>query len=188
MYHLPKDIVQYIYSFDDNIIVKKNKKHSLIELKSKFNYKICMSEILIGTSVYNIYLPDYLVKKQIMKIRRIMTINRCLLQRNKNFKRIKNSNKKITNFVIKYIPKASIIEVKRNINYIICMSDLLFASSIYNDIYYPYYLAKKRNKTIYQWVLSRNMELKKDLKKGDTLINKWVLGYPIDGVFIVCNH
>ena len=48
-----------------------------------------MSEILIGSSIYDIYLPYYHIKKQ--KI----TIHQCLLQRNKRFKNIKNYKKKL---------------------------------------------------------------------------------------------
>ena len=168
MYHLPKDILRYIYSFDDNIIVKKNKKHALIELKSKFNYKICMSEILIGSSIYDIYLPYYHIKKQ--KI----TIHRCLLQRNKRFKKIKNYKKKITNFVIKYISKASINEIKRMTNNTICMSDLSQISDIYNNIYCASNKRFSGSQYILRWLNAK----KNGIKKGGT--SDWVLEYPIN--------
>lgn len=93
MYILPFDIVQYIYSFDDNIIVIKNKKKSIIELKSRFghyryNYNICISDISYEAFLYN--------NCYIRKYNQYLSVHKYILLRNiKLKKRIKNGDKSI---------------------------------------------------------------------------------------------
>ena len=56
MFLLPKELVDYIYSFDDNIHYKKNYRFVMTELTDMFNKKCCHVFISRIHTYYDIYL------------------------------------------------------------------------------------------------------------------------------------
>lgn len=60
MFHLPEDIINYIYTFDDNIYAKRQHKQTMIELKSrhkyfKETYDDCITELTHYNRLYQVY-------------------------------------------------------------------------------------------------------------------------------------
>ncbi len=60
MFHLPEDIINYIYTFDDNIYAKRQHKQTMIELKSrhkyfKETYDDCIRELKHYNRLYQVY-------------------------------------------------------------------------------------------------------------------------------------
>lgn len=95
MYHLPLEVLKLIYSFDDNIIQKRNKIICLLELKSKFGYykkifEACLCDIVYEYHLYiNIFLKKYkslnlsfykyILLRNISSIRRLKKGDRSIL-------------------------------------------------------------------------------------------------------------
>tara|TARA_Y200000002_G_scaffold379024_1_gene387508 strand:- start:1634 stop:1984 length:351 start_codon:yes stop_codon:yes gene_type:complete len=113
MYHLPLEVIKIIYSFDDNVIQKKNKNLCILDLKSKFGYykklfEACLCDIIYEYHLYiNIFLKKYeslklpfckyILLRNISSIRRLKKGDKSILQHREQYRQSK------------YLPKRAVL-------------------------------------------------------------------------------
>ncbi len=87
MFQLPADIINYIYTFDDNKCIKKTHKQAMMELKSKQSYfketyDDCVKEIEHYNRLYQVYYDVGIAMN-----RKIRSVQWYLLDHSKYMKR-----------------------------------------------------------------------------------------------------